>query len=149
MTLSLALVSSLILAQGFPPLMDVAPEQIRSVEQVKDALRVYLDPPNFCDTMSCQFPLMVETCTLIETLDTRVDGRIISGRSSGNNALAIAPTDLQLMQLIYSQCQVVEGNEQEPPFIKGRYRVYQPSCLVNNQIREGLGLNIQSCDESW
>ncbi|MBE9118564.1 hypothetical protein IQ249_21990 [Lusitaniella coriacea LEGE 07157] len=145
MALSLALFGSLLLAQGFPPLYNISPEQIESVEQVKDALHVYLDPPDFCDTMSCQFSLMVQTCTLIEMLDKRVDSRIPEGRSRGRNSLAIVPDDLQLMQLIYSQCQEVEGSEEEPPFFGGRYRVYQPSCSVNNQIRADLGLKQQNC----
>ena len=141
---SLALSSSLLLAQGFPPLFNVPPEKIQSVEEVKAALRVYLEPPDFCDTASCRFPLMVETCTLVTKLDARVDGTITGNDSDVGASLDITPADLNLMQLIYGQCQEIEGNG-ELPFIEGRSIVYQPSCSINNQVRKGLGLKANIC----
>ncbi|WP_375494386.1 hypothetical protein [uncultured Nostoc sp.] len=122
-------------------------QNIKSVAQVKNELSETIKVWDNADVCfgACLVTRELYICSLVEDLDTRVDGKI-SGRNiqHQSSSLRIYQTDLKLMRLIYSQCKPVK-EEDLPPYIKRntnrKYKSFEPSCKSLQIIRQGLGIN--------
>jgi hypothetical protein len=82
-------------------------------------------------------------CSLVKKLDRPVGGKI-TGRTLKKKprSLSMDKSDLELMQLISSQCKPFEG--ELPPALKKRNmknsKYFSPSCQALPEIRQSLGL---------
>jgi hypothetical protein len=83
-------------------------------------------------------------CSLVKNIDRPVGGKITGGAiKNKSRSLSIDKLDLELMQLISSQCKPFEG--ELPPALKKRdiknSKYFSPSCQALPEIRQGLGLD--------
>jgi hypothetical protein len=91
----------------------------------------------------CSTSRVFAVCNLVKNLDRQVGG-IIAGRAAKGKSrlLSIDKPDLELMQLISSQCKPFEG--ELPPALKRidvkNNKSFSPSCQALPKIRQGLGL---------
>jgi hypothetical protein len=91
----------------------------------------------------CSTSRVFAVCDLVKNLDREVGGKIAGRATKGKSRLlSIDKPDLDLMQLISSQCKPFEG--ELPPALKKRdmrnSKYFSPSCQALPEIRKGLGL---------
>lgn len=115
-------------------------ESIQSVEQVKDDIRQLMEFRDQCSVGSCWNATSTSICSAVGALDIRVDGKIFSGATGWTDeVLPISETDLNLMQLIFSQCKPT--NYQYWNFGQILHVLYEPTPETDQQIRSTLGLD--------
>lgn len=122
-------------------------EAIRSVAEVKTRIRELMVARDNCGVGSCYNSTSTAICEQVGMLDVRVDGKIFSGGTGWTDAvLPISRPDLDLMKLVFNQCQ--PSNYQYWNWGQMLHVLYQPSCPVDLRIRRTLGLNGNSsiCD---
>jgi hypothetical protein len=92
----------------------------------------------------CSTSRVFAVCDLVKNLDRQVGGKIAGRATKGKSRLlSIDKPDLDLMQLISSQCKPFEG--ELPPALKQRdmknSKYFAPSCQALPKIRQNLGLD--------
>jgi hypothetical protein len=90
----------------------------------------------------CQTSRKFGICSLVEDLDKQVGGKIVGIKPKRKmQPLSISRSNLDLMKLIYSQCQI--SQDFVPPALKidKNSKRFGPNCRTLPKIRQGLGLN--------
>lgn len=118
-----------------------APQNIRSVKQVKDNIRELLDTvgQQWCDNLSCSGFARVQICEVVSMLDARVSGKI-AGKTikTKYSPLSISQSDLRLMKIIYSGCEPL-SKPIPPALCEPKYgRIFNNYC--DKQIRKAFNL---------
>lgn len=119
--------------------LKVEVESIKSVAEVKEIIKELLVNRDQCRVGSCFNFTSTAICSQVGMLDIRVDGKIFSGGTGWTDSvLPISKSDLDLMQLIFSQCKPT--NYQYWNWGVMLHVWYDPSCQVDQKIRARLGI---------
>jgi hypothetical protein len=128
------------------PLID-NPSQVKSVQQIREQIRGQLNFEKWCDTGSCRGSRVLQVCTLVDILNSRVSGKIFKSEIKSEKELKIGKSDLQLMRKIWNHCRLVPASDLQIG-TKGMLRVYSPQrCKDGNEI--SLLLRLPSVDCSY
>jgi hypothetical protein len=113
-------------------------QSISRVDQVKQKIRGLIEAQDECSVGSCLNFTRTAICSAVGALDIRLDGKISSKTTGGtNSALSISKVDLDLMKLIFSQCEPT--NYQYWNFDSILHVWYNPTPEVDRQVRRTLG----------
>lgn len=115
-------------------------DSIRSVEQVKQDLRLAFQEREQCKVGSCWNMMSTRICEMVAALDVQVNGQIVGGMTSvgSEGNIPISAEDLALMKLIFSQCKPTNYQYWNWPMLL--HVVYSPSAEIDQEIRRRLGL---------
>lgn len=117
-------------------------DSFRSVNQVKEEIRQLMEVREQCAVGSCWNSTSTSICEVVAALDVKVNGQIVgqmfSGEEGSPGEIPISQDDLQLMKLIFSQCQ--PSNYQYWNWDRMLHVLYSPSPEAEQKIRSILKL---------
>ena len=119
--------------------------RIRSVSQMINQVHDLLTPSDICSSRSCNAVRLINVCSSVEALNSRVNGRILQRSIRSRNLLPITASQLQLFRAIWQQCRSFPAHE---VFIgtEGTVRLYAPQrCRDGNRVLAALRLPTSDC----
>jgi hypothetical protein len=113
-------------------------DSIKSVNQVKEALRNTLESLDECGIGSCFNDRKTQICELVGALDVRVNGKISDGMqlNDAEQYIDISENDLKLMKIIFNNCKAT--TYQYWNFDSILHVSYLPSSIDDQHIRNAL-----------
>ncbi|MDR3628880.1 MAG: hypothetical protein P4L42_00945 [Desulfocapsaceae bacterium] len=111
---------------------------IKSVNEVKEALKNALKSLDECGFGSCFDARTTQICELVGALDVRVNGKISDGMqlNQAEQYIDISENDLKLMKIIFKNCKAT--TYQYWKFDSILHVSYLPSTIDDQRIRKAL-----------